>query len=498
MGTRLNRLRSFLWGADPKDAALLSKLDLTILPYFSIIWFLFGLSRASYGSAYISGMKEDLGFKGKDYNYLSTTYLVVYAICQMPGTSLLTIFPPKYVFVSANVTWSVLTLITFKMQHVWQVILLNGFEGGFCAIAYVGAHFIYASWYKKSELGTRAAIFCCFGHVGSMAGGWIQAGLLADFSGRQGLPAWRWIFIIVSVITIPTAIFGQLDLHPGHAFASECVVSHPGRERTCLPPTRPTKETHLGQDGLQARAPILAVLAPAHNLHACVHTPLFSKPRDTEVPTLQVYSLAIQMLSNNVFPLWLLSRGYTTIQQNNYPTAVYATAILGTILYSVISDKIQSRWQCSLAVGLTFILGSAILISNPRQDAGHFVAFYLLGTTYAPQALWYSWMADVTAHDFQLRALTTGFMNSWDFAWVTWWPIIFYPVTDAPNYRKGYIASLVTGALIIPLVGVIAYLEKKGLRNGTLGRERDEEVRDERGDMSGEAIVEALHVPEKY
>lgn len=129
------RLRSYLWGSDPKDAALLIKLDFTILPYFSLIWFLFGLSRSSYSSAYISGMKEALDFKGKDFNYLSTTYLVTYAVFQMPGTSLLTIAPPKYVFVAANVTWSVLTLITFKMNHVWQIILLNAFEGGFSAIA---------------------------------------------------------------------------------------------------------------------------------------------------------------------------------------------------------------------------------------------------------------------------------------------------------------------------------------------------------------------------
>lgn len=92
----------------PKDAALLMKLDFTLLPYFSIIWFLFGLSRASYSSAYISGMKDDLGFKGKDFNYMTTTYLVIYAVCQIPGTSLLTIYSPTYVFVAANLTWSVL------------------------------------------------------------------------------------------------------------------------------------------------------------------------------------------------------------------------------------------------------------------------------------------------------------------------------------------------------------------------------------------------------
>lgn len=111
------------------------KLDFTLLPYFSLIWFLFGITRASYGHAYISGMREEVGFVGKDYNYMNTVYLVTYAVFQIPGTSLLTIAPPKYVFVGANLVWSVLTLVTFKMNHVWQILLLNGFEGAFSAIA---------------------------------------------------------------------------------------------------------------------------------------------------------------------------------------------------------------------------------------------------------------------------------------------------------------------------------------------------------------------------
>lgn len=122
------------------------------------------------------------------------------------------------------------------MQHVWQIILLNGIEGGFSAIAYVwsvpycrrftywlcfkvGAHFILGSWYKKSELGTRAAIFCSFGHIGSMAGGWIQAALLKNLDGKAGIPAWRWIFIVVGVLTIPSALFGEYHRFP----TSSCI-----------------------------------------------------------------------------------------------------------------------------------------------------------------------------------------------------------------------------------------------------------------------------------
>lgn len=202
---------------------------------------------------------------------------------------------------------------------------------------------------------------------------------------------------------------------------------------------------------------------------------------DTAADELAVYSLCVQSLNNNVMQLWMASRGYSVIQQNNYPTAVYAVGIVATFLYTTISDSIRSRWECSLAVGVTFVVGSAILVAHPANDAGFFFAFYLLGSTYAPQALWYSWMADLTAQDVQLRAITTGFMNSFDFAFVSWWPIVFYPVTDAPDYERGYVASLVTGALTIPCILTIAWLEKKGRAKGEIGRVFVEEVPDAGG-----------------
>jgi ACS family pantothenate transporter-like MFS transporter len=183
-----------------------------------------------------------------------------------------------------------------------------------------------------------------------------------------------------------------------------------------------------------------------------------------------LYSLVVQAIGNNVMPLWMASRGYSVIQQNNYPTIVHGMGIVATFAYCYISDKVQSRYGCSLAIGFTFIFCSAILVSDPGPDWAYFLAFYLLGTTYAPQALWYTWMADLTGHDLQLRAITTGFMNSFDFAFVTWWPLVFFPVTDAPNYRRGYIASLVTGCLTIPVIYTIARLERRGRREGTIGR----------------------------
>ncbi|KAI8182493.1 hypothetical protein K4K54_012105 [Colletotrichum sp. SAR 10_86] len=402
-----SRIKTALWGPPSVERSLLIKLDFTVLIYFSVVWFLFGINRASYSTAYISGMKEDLNFQGKDFNYMHTIYLVTYAVFQIPSTSILTIVKPRYVFVAANTVWSVLTLVTFRATHVYQVFILNGFEGAFSAIAYVGAHFIYGSWYKQSELATRAAVFCAFGNLGNMAGGWIQAGLLASLSNGPIAP-WRLIFVVVSCVTIPFAVFGWFAIPdlPEHRSA-----------RFLSPEERDLAVTRLGR----------------------------TKAKEWDLSIFRRVLLSWQF--------WLL------------PTVFMR--IVATFIYCAASDRLRSRWQASLCIGFTFIVSSAILISDP-PDAGYFFAFYLMGTTYAPQALWYSWMADLTAHDLQLRAITTGFMNSFDFAFVTWWPLIFYPVTDAPNYQKGYIASLVTGALTVPVILLIAFLERRGRRNGTI------------------------------
>lgn len=83
---------------------------------------------------------------------------------------------------------------------------------------------------------------------------------------------------------------------------------------------------------------------------------------------------------------------------------------------------------------------------------------------------------------------TDDMQNSFDFAFVTWWPLIFYPVTDAPNYRKGYIASLVTGILTIPIIILIAWLEQRGRRKGAIGRLEDDDLDDRSSIASGSDV----------
>jgi hypothetical protein len=77
--------------------------------------------------------------------------------------------------------------------------------------------------------------------------------------------------------------------------------------------------------------------------------------------------------------------------------------------------------------------------------------------------------------------------------------LVFYPATAAPNFHKGYVASLVTGALTLPFIGLIAYLEKRDRARGVIGRvEVDESSVDEtshlRGDEPGKPVDAPVNV----
>lgn len=67
-------------------------------------------------------------------------------------------------------------------------------------------------------------MFCGFGNLGNMAGGWIQAALLASLSGRGSLPPWRWMFIVVSVMTIPFALFGECSISKSNDVSVPLIV----------------------------------------------------------------------------------------------------------------------------------------------------------------------------------------------------------------------------------------------------------------------------------
>lgn len=79
--------RSYFWDTfdkSPEERRFLFKLDAVILTFASLGYFIKNLDQINVNSAFVSGMKEDLGLYGNQLNYMITCWTVGYVIGEIP------------------------------------------------------------------------------------------------------------------------------------------------------------------------------------------------------------------------------------------------------------------------------------------------------------------------------------------------------------------------------------------------------------------------------
>jgi len=104
--------------------------------------------------------------------------------------------PVNYFLPAADLLWGVFTLAQYKASNVTQLYALRFFVGALGGFFFPAVQWYLGSWYKRSELSRRGAIFFIASQVGSMSSGYIQAGAYARLDGRYGIEGWRWLYII--------------------------------------------------------------------------------------------------------------------------------------------------------------------------------------------------------------------------------------------------------------------------------------------------------------
>lgn len=79
--------RSYIWDTfdkSPEERRFLFKLDAVILTLASLGYFIKNLDQVNINSAFVSGMKEDLGLYGNQLNYITTAWTVGYVVGEIP------------------------------------------------------------------------------------------------------------------------------------------------------------------------------------------------------------------------------------------------------------------------------------------------------------------------------------------------------------------------------------------------------------------------------
>lgn len=73
------------------------------------------------------------------------------------------------------------------------------------------------------------------------------------------------------------------------------------------------------------------------------------------------------------------------------------------------------------------------------------------------------------AEDLPLCSMWNNVLNAW-------WPLIFYPATDAPRFTKGMWAMIGTAIATLLVTAMVYILEKREKRQKVAARGMEEEV----------------------
>ena len=100
--------------------------------------------------------------------------------------------------------WSAIHVDIFPRRQKRAVLekvrwfLVGLFESSFFPVVL----YVLGSWYTKTELAKRVAIFHVTAPLGTAFGGYLQAAVYTNLDGVHGLTGWRWLYIICGVRTV--------------------------------------------------------------------------------------------------------------------------------------------------------------------------------------------------------------------------------------------------------------------------------------------------------
>lgn len=413
---------------------LLFKIDLFVLSFVCLQYWINYVDRVGFVNAYISGMQEDLNFKKDDLNVTNTCFMVGYILGMIPNNLILLVAPPRVWLSFCTFAWGLLTLGMFKVSSFKQCCAIRFFQALFESCTFSGTHLILGSWYKESELPIRSAIFTSSGLIGSMFSGFMQVAIHDNLDGSRGLAGWRWLFIIDFAITMPIALYGFL-FFPG--------VPEHSSDKSALSMTKyffSDQELQYARRRLPARDESTRLdWSVVPRVLKRWHWWFFSF----------VWVLGgenLSLASNSTFALWLKDQNYSLSHRNNFPSGIFAVGVASTLLSALYLYKVARarHWHVATFIAAVMCIVAIMIRANPIRPSVMFTAQYLGGIAYAGQAVFFAWANVVCHDDLQERAIVLASMNMFSGAVNAWWSILFFPATTVPHLEKGSYALLAT------------------------------------------------------
>ncbi|EXJ88057.1 hypothetical protein A1O1_04984 [Capronia coronata CBS 617.96] len=438
-------VREAIWDGErsEEERKLVQRLDLHVMTWATFGYFIRLLDSGNVTNAYVSGMKEDLGFHGDQYNLLTTFFTCGYLVAQIPSQFFLTRIRPSYYLPTAELVWSIITFCFAAVQKVEHVFALRFLVGMLEAPFAVGVLTVMGSWYTPRELGKRIAIFYSASYAASMFSGYLQAGIYKNMDDHLGLAGWRWLFIFCGVISLPAAFWGFYAV-PDNPYTTKARWISAGQRVKYL----------ARMEVLDRRGPVRLSWAKMRKIVA--HWPIY-----VMTLTLIFHCIATQPL--NYFSVWLKSLNrFSVYQINLFPTAAQALGLVTTLAYSWISDALGGkRWQLMIPPATFNFIGMVVVASGPGY-AATFFGYMINAASWGYWPVVYAWANEICHDDAEERAIVIGVAQTFGQAFIAWVPVVILDVGKyAPRFKLGFCVMSGISVLQFSMIFVLRYFVRR-------------------------------------
>ncbi|KAL5341681.1 major facilitator superfamily domain-containing protein [Aspergillus crustosus] len=397
--------------SDPREIALVRKLDWWIMPILWLMYFLNYLDRNAIALARLNTLEEDLNLSSTEYQTCVSILFVGYVIVGIPANMVVTRVRPSWWMSSCMAVWAVISALTALSQNYTGLLLTRFFLGVTEAPYYPGALYILATFYTRKELATRISILYTGNILATAFAGLIALGIF-QMDGMSGISGWRWLFIIQGAVTLVVAVVGFFIL-PDEPLTTRWLT----QEERVLAHQRTIQDT-VGDQG-----------------QTTTWQGLWEAAKDPKVwlfTVMQHCHLGANGFKN-FFPTAVATLGFNETITLVLTCPPYLIAGIISIAWSWSSGRFNERtWHITIAKAVAvfgFILGCATLNTGARYFA--MVAFSI--GTYAVNSIILGWVSATCSQTKEKKASSLAIVNCIAVASFIWTPYM-WPMSDEPRY----------------------------------------------------------------
>ncbi|KAE8354736.1 major facilitator superfamily domain-containing protein [Aspergillus coremiiformis] len=433
--------RRFQWYSDqdtPDERKLLLKLDLLIVPYVFVAYWLKSLDQNNLNNAYVSGMKEDLGFHGNELVHLQSMYTVGSVLGQLPFIFLLPRLPMHWLLPFLDTAWGVFTLLQYRAQGYSELMAYRFFVGWFEAAFFPVVHYVFGSWYRKDETGRRGSMFYIGSTLGSLTAGLVQSAASSSLEGVHGLAGWRWMYIICALLTIPIGILGFFILPGTPDKPNRLVMKTEDLETARI---RLQKAGHITVERFSFRA----LRKVTSNIQVWILLLIDIFFWNSGLPQ-----------GSGAFLLWLRSLNrYSTARVNQLGAIQPALGIFYVLFLGFASDLFLDQAHGIVLAQVWNSIGLIILLIWNVPESAKWFAYMTNFVASAMATLLYGWINDVLKASAAERSAALVFLSAVSQSFTAWTPLLTFRTVESPRFPKGFSFSLACALSVIIMTYVL-------------------------------------------